>query len=63
MLCKKSKFDLLSRSHQRACHDFWLHKSRGFSLSKETYKFIQDNPSTRQKGGRGKRWVETFQKV
>jgi hypothetical protein len=45
MLRKKSKFDLLHRSHQRACHDFWLHRSRGFSLSEETYKFINDNPS------------------
>jgi hypothetical protein len=45
MLRKKSKFDLLHRSHQCACHDFWLQRSRGFSLSEETYKFINDNPS------------------
>jgi hypothetical protein len=41
---KKSGLDLLSERHQRACHEFWLARTRGFSMSVDTQKFINEHP-------------------
>jgi hypothetical protein len=44
MRCKKSGLDLLQKRHQRACHEFWLARTRGFSLSEDTQNFVKEHP-------------------
>jgi hypothetical protein len=44
MRSKTLGFDLLLIQHQRAAHEFWLFRTRGYQLSEDTRKFIDEHP-------------------